>query len=65
MEAAGRVELTAEDSTRLMQTRKVYVPVMLGGIAVCLARKGLGGLITGGFAAMAVAEVIRVALSRR
>jgi hypothetical protein len=62
METAGRVELTADDSRRLMQTRMVYVPVIIVGIAVAVIRRTIWSQFFSGFVMLATAEAIRVLL---
>lgn len=60
METAGRATLTTEQSERLLQTRMVYVPVIIVGILTCAVRRTLYFQMVSGFFMLTIAEVIRV-----
>ena len=49
MEAAGRIELTIENSNRLTQTRMIYVPVIIGYIVFAVVMRTIFFNMLSGF----------------
>jgi hypothetical protein len=62
METDGRVALTTEDSQRLQQTKMVYLPVIIAGIAIAVMVRGIETVYFGGFIMMNMAEAVRALL---